>query len=111
MKSIPPQDIQQTDNNRFELRDAPGPGGNVIDKFATREAADRALAENQEKNPGIEYIIADMGARAAPTAADQHAENGKTAEQKQQEEDQKKANAPDPNRRSVETPRSQDAHQ
>lgn len=115
MKSTPPKDIPQTDNNdRFELRDAPGPGGATISKHATRAAADEALIPLQKQNPGIEYTVADMGARGDSGADPQHIENGKTLAQKQQEEALKNAkgpDSPDPVKLSVETPRRQDAHQ
>ncbi len=47
--------------NRFELRDAPGPAGKVIDSFATREEADVALRKKQEEMPGVAFTLADMG--------------------------------------------------
>lgn len=103
MKSTPPVQIPQN-NERFELHDAPGPGAQVVGKFATREAADEALAQKQKENPALEYIIADMGIRGPSIGNEEYIEAGKTAAQKQQEAALRDG-ADDPVRQSVETHR------
>ncbi len=70
---------------RFELRDAAGENGKVVDSFATREEADAALLSKRQESPTTPYAIVDMGVKPAPTEKDAAIEASKTAEQKELE--------------------------
>lgn len=104
MKSQPPNN----DNERFQLRDRPGPDGVTLSAHATREEADKALATRiAEARPGEAPLIADVGVKPAPTPQSEAIEAGKTAEQKEAERASK--NPPPAGREPVGTHSYEDA--
>lgn len=93
MKSKQSQETMQN-NERFELHAGPGPDAEVLGKFATREAADNALAEKQKENPSRQLVIADLGVPEGATAEPGYAEAAKPADQKAVERAQEAAVQP-----------------